>query len=116
MNGKPRVCDRLMAVIRARKATLPADSYTTRLLTGGVETIGAKIIEEAHELIAAAAETGVEGRSHVVHEAADLLFHVLVMLGARDITLAEVEAELARREGVSGLAEKAARHPRRQAE
>ena len=55
------------------------------------------------------AEPGEAGRTHTVHEAADLIYHLFVMLGHRDISLAEVEAELARRFGISGLDEKASR-------
>lgn len=64
--------------------------------------------EEAGELVRAAAG---EPDDRVVAEAADLLYHTLVLLAARDLTLAAVEAELARRFGVSGLDEKAARTP-----
>ena len=84
-------------------------SYTAQLLAAGLEKIGAKVTEEAAELVEAADESGEPGREHTIHEAADLVYHLLVLLGARDIRLAEVEAELARREGTSGLAEKAAR-------
>ncbi len=99
----------LMAVIEDRKAQMPEKSYTTALFRGGVEKIGGKIMEEAGEVVAAAAETGRDGRAHLIHEAADLVYHLLVMLGYRDVPLAEVEAELARRFGISGLDEKAAR-------
>ena len=71
--------------------------------------IGAKITEEAGEVVAAAAEPGDAGRAHLVHEVADLIFHTLVLLGLHDIPWADVEAELARRFGVSGIAEKEAR-------
>jgi phosphoribosyl-ATP pyrophosphohydrolase len=100
---------RLMAVIEDRKANPSEKSYTNRLLAGGVEKIGAKIIEEAAEVVAAAAEPGPDGRSHTIHEAADVVYHLLVLLGYREISLAEVEAELARRFGISGLDEKASR-------
>ena len=98
-----------MAVIEDRKAKRPEKSYTTRLFEGGVDEIGRKIIEEAAEVVAAADEPGDDGRSHTIREAADLIYHLMVMLGYRDIPLAEVEAELARRFGISGLDEKAAR-------
>jgi phosphoribosyl-ATP pyrophosphohydrolase len=97
-----RVLQRLVAVINARKAAPVADSYTAQLLAGGVESIGAKIVEEANEVVAAAAEPGPDGRAHLIHEAADLLYHLLVMLGYRDVGLTEVEAELAGREGRPG--------------
>jgi phosphoribosyl-ATP pyrophosphohydrolase len=99
----------LMAVIEDRKANPPEKSYTTRLLAGGVEKIGEKILEEAGEVVEAAAEPGDAGRTHTIAEAADLIYHVFVLLGYRDIRLDEVETELARRFGISGLDEKAAR-------
>jgi phosphoribosyl-ATP pyrophosphohydrolase len=98
-----------MAVIAERKANPSDKSYTTRLLSGGVEKIGGKILEEAVEVVAAAAEPGESGRTHTIHEAADVLYHLFVLLGYRDISLAEVESELARRFGISGLEEKASR-------
>jgi phosphoribosyl-ATP pyrophosphohydrolase len=103
---------RLMAVIEDRKAHPSEKSYTNRLLAGGVEKIGAKIVEEAGEVVEAAAEPGQAGRAHTIAEAADLVYHLLVLLGAREISLAEVEAELTRRFGTSGLDEKAARKPK----
>ncbi len=59
--------------------------------------------------MAAAAEPGPAGRAHTIHEAADVIYHLFVLLGYRDISLAEVEAELARRFGISGVDEKASR-------
>jgi phosphoribosyl-ATP pyrophosphohydrolase len=100
---------RLMAVIEDRKANQPAKSYTTTLFAGGVTKIGEKIVEEAAEVVEAAGESGDEGRKHLIYEAADLIYHLFVMLGHRDIQLEEVDAELARRFGLSGLDEKAAR-------
>jgi phosphoribosyl-ATP pyrophosphohydrolase len=108
MSGEDQVLSRLMQVIEDRKANLPANSYTTTLFAGGVEKIGGKIMEEAAEVVDAARE-GDEGRSHLVHEAADLIYHLFVMLGYREIRLSDVQAELARRFGISGLDEKAAR-------
>jgi phosphoribosyl-ATP pyrophosphohydrolase len=98
-----------MAVIEDRKANPPAKSYTTTLFAGGVSTIGDKIIEEAAEVIEAAGEPGEEGRQHLIREAGDLIYHLFVMLGHRDVKLAEVEAELAKRFGISGIDEKASR-------
>jgi phosphoribosyl-ATP pyrophosphohydrolase len=98
-----------MAVIEDRRVTRPEKSYTTRLFDGGVEKIGAKIVEEAAEVVEAAGEPGDDGRAHTVREAADLVYHLFVLLSTRQITLAEVEAELARRFGMSGLDEKASR-------
>lgn len=100
---------RLMAVIESRKSATAEKSYTASLFAGGVGKIGAKITEEAGEVVEAAAEDGPEGRRHLVHEAADLLFHLLVLLAHRGVALGEVEAELARRAGSSGHDEKARR-------
>jgi phosphoribosyl-ATP pyrophosphohydrolase len=104
-----RVLDRLLAIIADRKARPSAASYTSALLAGGTQRIGAKLLEEAAEAVAAAAEAGPAGRAHLIHEAADLVYHFLVLLAHHDVTLAEVEAELARRFGRSGLDEKASR-------
>lgn len=100
---------RLMRTLRARAETLPAGSYTTKLLQGGAEKIGSKIREEAQELVEAASEGGDEGRQHVVHEAGDLVYHIMVLLAWRGVDIDEVASELARREGTSGLEEKASR-------
>jgi phosphoribosyl-ATP pyrophosphohydrolase len=96
----------LEQVIASRKGGDATRSYTAKLLAGGVAAIGPKVTEEAGELVHAAA---AESDDRVVAEAADLLYHALVILACRDVRLAEVEGELARRFGVSGLEEKAAR-------
>ena len=98
-----------MDVIEDRKRNQPAKSYTTQLFAGGVERIGQKIREEADEVVGAARETGPEGRTHLTYEAGDLVYHLLVMLAYRDVRLSDLESELARRFGISGLEEKAAR-------
>ena len=98
--------ERLEGVIASRKCDPPERSYTSRLLAGGVPAIGCKVTEEAGELVAAAA---AESDDRVVSEAADLVYHTLVLLASRGLSLARVEDELARRFGVSGLDEKAAR-------
>ena len=96
----------LAATIQSRKGADPDSSWTAKLLAKGPEKCAEKFGEEAIEAIIEA----VKGdRAKLVSEAADVLFHLLVMLAARDVTLAEVEAELARRAGTSGIAEKAAR-------
>ncbi|MGB7319372.1 MAG: phosphoribosyl-ATP diphosphatase [Planktotalea sp.] len=96
----------LFATIEARKAEGGSDSWTAKLLSKGPEKCAEKFGEEAIEAIIEA----VKGdKAALTSEAADVLYHLLVMLAARDVTLAEVEAELARREGISGIAEKAAR-------
>lgn len=109
MPADSSVLTRLMSVIEDRKQNPPPNSYTSTLFAGGVEKIGAKVHEEAAETVEAAAEEGEEGRQHLIREAADLVYHLLVLLAQRETTLAEVEAELARRFGISGLDEKASR-------
>ena len=105
----PSILPKLIAVIAERKAYPPQRSYVASLLKGGIAKIGPKITEEAAEVVSAATETDDEGRSHLIHEVADLFFHTLVLLGEREIGWHEIEAELARRFGVSGLDEKEAR-------
>ena len=103
----------LMNVIAARKANPDAGkSYVASLLAGGVAKVGGKVVEEAAEVVEAAGEPGDAGRAHLVREVADLVFHAMVMLGLRDVPWEEVEAELARRFGISGIDEKAARPPK----
>lgn len=104
-----RPIDQLEKTILARKSNPDEKSYTAKLLAGGVEKIGGKVIEEAAELAEAVGEPGEEGRQHAIYEAGDLVYHMLVLLAAREIRFEEVEAELARRFGVSGLEEKASR-------
>ena len=67
-------------------------------------------MEEAGEIVDAAREAGPDARKHVIHETADLIYHLLVMLGHKQVQLVEVEAELAVRFGMSGLDEKASRN------
>lgn len=101
--------DRLERTIADRAANPREKSYTTQLLIGGVEKIGEKIVEEAAEVVGAAAEPGKAGRDHFIREVGDLMYHVLVMLRHHDCSLADVEAELERRFGVSGIDEKESR-------
>ena len=97
---------RLAATIEARKGADPDTSWTAKLLAKGPEKCAEKFGEEAIEAVIEA----VRGDSaRLTAEAADVLFHLLVMCAARGVTLEQIEAELTRREGVSGLAEKAAR-------
>ncbi len=105
----PTILAKLMAVIADRKANPPERSYVASLLKGGLAKIGPKITEEAGEVVEAAAEPGEAGADHLVHEVADLLFHTFVLLGERDIAWSRIEAELARRFGVSGIDEKESR-------
>ena len=96
----------LAATIAARKTADPDESWTAKLLAKGAEKCAEKFGEEAVEAIIEA----VKGdRTRLTAEAADVIFHLLVMLAARDLTLADVEAELDRRAGTSGIAEKATR-------
>lgn len=106
------VLEQLEGVIASRKAAATDRSYTARLLTGGVPKIAGKVTEEAGELVQAASS---ETDERVVSEAADLLYHMLVLLAARDLSLGDVEAALAGRFGVSGLDEKASRTSGQQA-
>jgi phosphoribosyl-ATP pyrophosphohydrolase len=101
--------DKLERTIAARAASPNEKSYTSQLLDGGVEKIGAKIVEEASEVVEAAGEPGDAGREHFIREVGDLIYHLLVLMRYRECSLADVEAELARRFGVSGIEEKASR-------
>ena len=97
---------RLAETIATRKAADPESSWTAKLLAKGPEKCAEKFGEEAVEAIIEA----VKGdRAKLTAEAADVFYHLLVMLASRGVTLADVEAELASREGISGIAEKAAR-------
>lgn len=113
MSDPLHVLAQLMATIDDRKANPSEKSYTTKLLTGGVPKIGGKITEEAAEVVEAASEPGDAGRGHFVYECADLVYHLFVLMSHNGVKLEEVEAELARRFGMSGLAEKAARPPKK---
>lgn len=98
--------ERLAATIEARRGADAETSWTAKLLARGPEKCAEKFGEEAVEAIIEA----VKGdRARLTAEAADVLYHLLVMLAARGVSLAEVEAELARREGTSGIEEKAGR-------
>ena len=97
---------RLAATIDARRGADPASSWTAQLLAKGPEKCAEKFGEEAVEAIIEA----VRGdRARLTSEAADVLYHLLVMLTAREVPLVDVLAELDRREGRSGVEEKAAR-------
>jgi phosphoribosyl-ATP pyrophosphohydrolase len=103
----PDTLTRLEATIAARRGADPASSYVAKLNAKGLTKIAQKLGEEAVEAVIAAM---ADDRAGLVGEAADLLFHLLVLLGAKDVPLAEVLAELDRREGVSGIDEKASRN------
>jgi phosphoribosyl-ATP pyrophosphohydrolase len=92
--------------VHERAKASAADSYTRALIDKGVDHCAKKMGEEAIETVLAAVQ---DNKPRVIAEAADLLYHLLVLLTARGITLAEVEAELGKRTAQSGHAEKATR-------
>ena len=96
----------LAATIEARKGADPDSSWTAKLLAKGPEKCAEKFGEEAIEAIIEATKGD---QAKLTAEAADVLYHLLVMLAARDVALEDVLAELARRQGISGIDEKAAR-------
>ena len=100
------ILDRLAVTLEARKQADPQSSYVARLYAKGLDAILKKVAEEAAETIMAAKD-GV--REKIIYETADLWFHSLVLLAQQGIGPQEVLAELARREGLSGIEEKAAR-------
>jgi len=100
------ILERLEATIAARRAADPSTSYVASLNAKGLDAILEKVAEEAVETVIA---SRTEGRAAIVHETADLWFHCLVMLAWHGIPAAEVLAELERREGRSGIDEKASR-------
>jgi phosphoribosyl-ATP pyrophosphohydrolase len=101
-----QILARLEAVIAQRRAGDPSASYVAKLNARGVGKIAQKVGEEATEVVIAALSGD---KAELVGEAADLLFHLLVLLSAKGVALADVTAELQRREGMSGIAEKASR-------
>ena len=109
MANQVRPIDQLERTIADRAANPSEKSYTSKLLAGGVEKIGEKIVEESMEVVEAASESGDAGYEHFVREVGDLVYHLMVLMRQRNCSLAEVEAELTRRFGVSGLEEKASR-------
>ena len=96
----------LADIVAARARSDDAGSYTRTLLSGGIETCAQKLGEEAIEAVIASVNGN---REDLTAEAADLLYHLLVVLEARNVPLTDVLAELERRTGQSGLAEKASR-------
>ena len=105
-----RILDDLYEVIESRRHGDPETSHSARLLQAGPATIAQKVGEEAVETVI----EGVAGTPEtLVSESVDLLYHLLVLWAARGVTPAQVWAALGRREGVSGIAEKASRDRRR---
>ena len=101
------ILDRLAATLEARKQAAPDSSYVARLYAKGTDAILKKIGEEATETVMAAKDDQPE---KIIYEVADLWFHTLVLLAHKGLKPADVLNELARREGLSGLVEKANRH------
>ncbi|SOD41011.1 phosphoribosyl-ATP diphosphatase [Nitrosovibrio sp. Nv4] len=102
----PAILDRVAQTIEARKDADPTTSYVAKLLHEGQDKILKKIAEESAEVLLAAKDGD---KSHVVRETADLWFHCLVLLAHHDLGPHDVLNELRRREGISGIDEKAAR-------
>lgn len=98
--------ERLATTIESRKAADPDSSWTAKLFAKGPEKCAQKFGEEAIEACMAVAKGD---RENLIYESADVLYHLLVMLSAQGVALDEVLAELDRREGTSGITEKAAR-------
>jgi phosphoribosyl-ATP pyrophosphohydrolase len=103
----PDSLDALEQTIRDRRLGDPATSYVARLTARGRAKIAQKLGEEAVETVIAAM---ADDKAAIASEAADLLFHLTILLADAGLSLNDVRAELARREGVSGLEEKASRH------
>ena len=104
--GLYETLERIAALINARKGGDPAKSYVARLLAEGEDAVLKKVGEEATEVILAA-KSGE--RLEIVRETADLWFHCMILLARQGLGPADVLAELHRREGISGIDEKAAR-------
>ncbi len=100
------ILQRLTETLEARKQAAPESSYVAKLFSKGEDAILKKIGEEATEVILASKEGD---KTHLVYEVADLWFHSMVLLAQQGLTAEHVLAELARREGLSGIAEKASR-------
>ena len=108
MNNSTNIINRLSLLLKERKNSQHSSSYTSQLFIEGAEKIIAKIKEESEELIESA-EADVLDKNSIIHEAADLLFHVMVLLAYKDIDPSKILEELENREGVSGLEEKSKR-------
>jgi phosphoribosyl-ATP pyrophosphohydrolase len=104
--GEPDIIDRLYATILSRKGGDAETSHTARLFAKGRAKIAQKVGEEAVETALAAVTAGPR---ELTAEAADLVFHLLVLMADCGVTPDDLRAELARREGISGIAEKASR-------
>lgn len=100
------IIEKLESLIKQRKGASPDSSYVASLFTKGRKKIAQKLGEEGTETVIAAL---AGDRAELVSEGADLLFHLLILLEDCDVSYADILSELERREGVSGIAEKAAR-------
>jgi phosphoribosyl-ATP pyrophosphohydrolase len=100
------ILQRLTATIAARKGAAAETSYVAKLFSKGEDAILKKVGEEATEVLLAAKSAD---KNHLVYETADLLFHCMVLLEQHGLSIKDVLAELARREGVSGIVEKQGR-------
>lgn len=100
------ILQKLEATIRERRDADPKDSYVASLRTKGRAKMAEKLGEEAVEAVIAAVQ---DDKADMIGEAADVLFHLMVLLADMDLSIDDVLAEIARREGLSGIAEKAAR-------
>lgn len=100
------VLDRLEQTIAERRAASPETSYVAKLSAKGLPKVAQKVGEEATEAVIAAVSGSDE---EVISEAADLIFHLMIALQARGLSITQVLEELERREGLSGLEEKASR-------
>lgn len=100
------IFNKLEKILEKRKSATADQSYVSSLYDKGTDSILEKIREESEEVIQAANE---EGREEVIHEVADLWFHLLVLLRYENITIDEIESELDKRFGISGHDEKASR-------
>jgi len=108
MNDKNNVIERLSDILKDRKESSDSSSYTSLLYSEGIQKIISKIKEESNELIEAALDDFKKDDS-IIHEAADLLFHVMVLLAYMGIDPSEILRELEKREGISGIEEKSKR-------
>ena len=106
MQHKLEILGQLADKITKRRNGSPDESYTAKLLSQGLEKCAKKFGEEAIELALASMR---QDQAHITSEAADVLYHLLVLLSATNVSLGDVMTELERRKGVSGLAEKASR-------
>jgi len=103
---KQDILQRLTATLEARKQASPESSYVARLFSQGEDAILKKVGEESTEVILA---SKAGDKTHLVYETADLWFHCMVLLAQHGLSAADVLNELARREGLSGIAEKESR-------